>query len=58
MTMLWPLLDEPFTKPTEPTVPAVEDFRVAEVWFWVALLSAASALVTAALSETTRAALD
>jgi hypothetical protein len=58
MTMLVPPLEAPFTKVTEPTVPAIEDFRVAEVRFVCALLSASSAVVMAAWSETTREALD
>jgi hypothetical protein len=57
MTMLRPLLELPFTKPTGPTVPAMDDVRVAEARSLVALLSAASALVTADWSEATRAAL-
>jgi hypothetical protein len=58
MTMLLPVLEVPFTKPTEPTVPVVDEDRVADASSWVRLLNAASALATAAWSETTRAALD
>ncbi len=48
MTTLLPWLEAPFTRLTEPTVPPIEDFRVAEVRSACALISAASALVTAA----------
>ena len=48
MTTLLPWLEAPFTGLTEPTVPPIEDFRVAEVRSACALISAASALVTAA----------
>jgi len=43
---------------TEPTVPAMEDFRVAQARSAWALFRSASALVTAAWSETTLAAPD
>jgi hypothetical protein len=58
MTTLLPWLEAPLARLTEPTVPAAEDFRVAEVRSASALLSATSAFVTAAWSETTRDALD
>jgi len=58
MTMLLPWLDALLTRVTEPTVPAMDDFRVAEARFARATLNAESALVTAAWSETTRAAPD
>jgi hypothetical protein len=58
MTTLLPWLVAPFTRPTEPTVPLIEDFRVAEARSVCALLSAASAVVTAAWSVTAREALD
>ena len=58
MTTLLPWLEAPFTRLTEPTVPPIEDFRVAEVRSACAVLSAASALVTAAWSVTSREALD
>jgi hypothetical protein len=48
MTTVLPWLEAPFTKLTEPTVPPIEDFRVAEVRSACAPISAASALVTAA----------
>ena len=46
------------TRLTEPTVPEIDAFRVDAVRSDAALVSAASALVTAAWSETTRSALD
>jgi hypothetical protein len=58
MTMFVLPLEAPFTKVTEPTVPAMDDFRVAEVMFACALLSASSAVVMAVWSDTTREALD
>jgi len=58
MTMLSLWSEVPFTTVTEPTVPAMEDFRVAAARSVWALLSEASALVTAAWSETTRVAAD
>ena len=58
MTMLRPELEVPVTRVTEPTVPAMEDFIVAEVRLVWALLSAPSAVVTAAWSEMTREAPD
>jgi len=58
MTMLSPWAEVPFTTVTEPTVPAMDAFRVAEARSVWALLSAACALVTAAWSETTRVAAD
>lgn len=58
MTTLVPVLEVPFTRLTEPTVPAMEDFRVAEVRSACALLKASRALVTAAWSDTTREAPD
>jgi hypothetical protein len=58
MTTLIPPLEEPLTRVTEPTVPAIEDFSVAEARFACVLLSASSAVVTAAWSEMTREALD
>ena len=58
MTTLMPELDTPSTTVTEPTVPAMEAFSVAEARFDSALLSASAAWVTAAWSVTTRAAPD
>jgi len=58
ITTFSPLLEVPLTKLTEPTVPAMEAFNVAAFRSACAPLSADSALVIAALSETTRAALD
>jgi hypothetical protein len=58
MTTLIPPLEEPLTRVTAPTVPAIEDFSVAEARFASVLLSESSAVVTAAWSEMTREALD
>ena len=58
MTMFLPLLEVFLARLTDPTVPVMGDFRVDAVRSACALLSAASALVTAAWSETTRSALD
>jgi len=53
-----PSLEVPVARLIEPTVPAMDDFSVAEARAAVALVRAVWALVTAAWSETTRAALD
>jgi len=58
MTMLVLWLELPLTMLTEPTVPAMEDLRVADARSASALLREAWALVTAAWSETTRVAED
>jgi hypothetical protein len=58
MTTLVPALETPFTRLTEPTVPPMEDFRVAEVRSACAVLKATRALVTAAWSDTRRDAPD
>ena len=58
MTTLIPPLEAPLTRVTEPTVPAIEDFSVAEARFARVPRSASSAVVTAAWSEMTRDAVD
>jgi hypothetical protein len=58
MTMLVLWLELPLTMLTEPTVPAMEDLRVADARSASALLREAWALVTAASSETMRVAED
>jgi hypothetical protein len=58
MTTLSPELEAPFTRVTEPTVPAMAAFSVAEVRFVCALLNVLSAVVTAVWSVMTREALD
>jgi hypothetical protein len=58
MEMLLPELEAPATSVTAPTVPLLEDLSVAEARSAWALLSALSALVTAAWSDTMREALD
>ena len=58
MKTLMPELETPSATVTEPTVPAMEVFSVAEARSDSALLSASPAWATAASSETTRAAPD
>jgi hypothetical protein len=58
MTTLLPALDAPFTSVIEPTVPEIEDLKVAEVRSACALFSALCALVRADWSDTRREAPD
>jgi hypothetical protein len=58
MTMFVLALEVPFTKLSEPTVPSIDDVRVAVVRLACAMLSASWAVVMVVWSEMTRDAVD